>query len=294
MRKYPQRFTGNKQVVRDLQCETITTCLASRLGGLSYFGLPSTSLDDVKQWAAFFKHISAVERGEAGREWEFQHDLELEAFRCGLFDKLTLLRGDIDQIILTGKDSNGKPATFPFDVVSLDYSGGLFYTDSQGRFSRIEAIGALVERQSVAKTDFVLLISCNLDGVNQGEVRKSLGNVQTAMSRAGQNAGSVMEHYLNSPHDQARLKVYVPYMVNQFASKARYHCTTQPTIMYSGNLQTKMMAFRFYLNFDGRTAALREPRERVAQIMNTPMINVVDGVQRRTSLDLPKLRVKTA
>jgi|ERR1035441_9514466 hypothetical protein len=290
MRKHPQRFTANKQVVRDLQCETISKFLASRLGSLTYFGLPSTSLDDVKQWAALLKHVTAVERGEIGREWELQHDLELEAFRCGLFDKITLLRGDIDQIIITGKDSNGKPATFPFDVVSLDYSGGLFYTDSQGQFVRIEAIGTLMERQAIAKSAFVLLISCNLDSVHQGEVRKTLTNVQTSMNRAGQNAAAVIEQYFNSPHDQARLKLYVPYMVNQFAAKVRYHCATQPTIIYSGNLRTDMMAFRFFLNYDGRTAALREPRERVVQIMNTPLITVVEGEQRQTMLDLPKLR----
>jgi len=249
MRKHPQRFTVNKQVVRDLQCETISNFLASRLGSLTYFGLPSSSLDDVKQWAALLRHVTAVERGEKGKEWELQHDVELAAFRSGLFDKLTLLRGDIDRIIVTGKDCNDRQARFPFDVVSLDYSGGLFYVNAHGQLARIEAIGVLLDRQSVAKSDFVLLISCNLDNIHQGEVRKTLANIQTSLNRAGENVGAVMEQYLNSPHDQARLKLYVPYMVNQFASKVRYHCATQPTIIYSGNLGTEMMAFRFYLNF---------------------------------------------
>ena len=292
MRKYPQRFTANKQVVRDLQCETISKCLEARLGSLTYFGLPSTSLDDVKQWTAFFKHVTAVERGDPEREWERQHELELEAFRCGLFDKLTLLRGDIDQIIMNGRDINGKQATFPFDVVSLDYSGGLLYTDSEGRFVRIEAIGALIERQSAAKSDYVLLISCNLDSVHQGEIRKTLANIQTSMSRTGQDVDEVVAQYFKSPHEQARLKLYVPYMVNQFAAKVRYHCATQPTIIYSGNLKTEMMAFRFHLKFDGRTAALREPRERTAQIINTPFVRIDDGVQRQTTLGLPKVRVR--
>ena len=290
MRKHPQRFTQNKQVVRDLQCETITKYFGHRLGDLSYFGLPSSSLSDVKQWASLLKCITAVERGESGKEWELQHDLEFEAFRCGLFNKLTLLRGEIDQILLTGRDNNGKQPVFPFDIVSLDYSGGLFYKDSTGMSVRIAAIEAVVERQSPTKNDFVLLVSCNMHGIDQGEVRGTLANIQTSLKRAGANGGLVIAHYLSHHSDQARLKVYVPYLVNQIASKFRYHCETQPTIIYLGNLRTEMMAFRFFFKYDGRTIAPREPRERISQIINAPLIEIVDGVQRPTTLDLPKLR----
>ena len=290
MRKHPQRFTHNKQVVRDLQCETIAKYFGDQLGSLSYFGLPSSSLGDVKQWATLLKSITAVERGEIGKEWELQHDLELEAFRCGLFDKLTLLRGDVDQIILTGRDINGKQPLFPFDIVSLDYSGGLFYLDSKGVSVRIAAIEAVVQRQSVRKGNFVLLISCNLDGIDQGEVRGTLANMCTSLNRTGSNGDAVIAAYLKHQSEQARLKLYVPYLLNQFASKYRYHCETQPAIIYSGNLRTEMIAFRVYFKYDGKTIAPREPRERLSQIINAPLIEIVGGVQRQTTLDLPKLR----
>ena len=289
MRKYPQRFTDNKQVVRDLQGDFIAKAFEHRLE-LAYFGLPSSSLDDVKQWSAFLKTITAVERGEIGSEWELQHDLEFESFRCGLFDKLGLLRGDIDQIIIKGQDCNGKKPQFPFDIISLDYSGGLFYKDSSNGYVRIAAIESLVSTQSLTKTDFGLLISCNLHDVDQHEVRGALANIRTSINRSGLNGEEVISAYLGCEYEQARLKLYVPYLLNQFGSKYRYHCDTQPTIIYSGNLNIQMMAFRFFLKYDGRTIAPREPRERMSQIVNCPLIEIANGVQKNTTFGLPKLR----
>jgi len=60
------------------------------------------------------------------KEWELQHDLALKAFRTGLLGKITMMRGDIDSIIRKGRDSLRKRLGFPFDVVSLDYSGAFF------------------------------------------------------------------------------------------------------------------------------------------------------------------------
>jgi hypothetical protein len=116
----PQRFTPNKATVRRLQRETIEECLVNSLGSLKYFGLPSTALADAIEWQDMFNRFVAVERGETGSEWEMQHDLELTAFKTGLFDRISLLRGEIDAIIHRKKDAFGNRLRFPFDVVSLD------------------------------------------------------------------------------------------------------------------------------------------------------------------------------
>jgi hypothetical protein len=287
--RHPQSFTKNKQVARDLQCETIQKFLKSKLGNLSYFGLPSSSLDDVAQWSALISRITAVEKGEAGNEWELQHDLEFRAFRLGLSDKLELLRGDIDEILTTGTDKDGKKPAFPYDVVSLDYSGGLFYRDAEGKPVRLDAFDALFRAQAASKQDFVFLISCNLHAIDQGEVRKTLRNIETELVRYGDNAGKVIEEYVNHSEDEPRLRLYVPYLINQLAAKHHYQCQTEPVVVYVGNLKTRMMAFRFFLDFDSETVAIRSPRERLSQLINTPAISIVDGAQRRTMFGLPKL-----
>ncbi len=125
-------------------------------------------------WAALFREFIAVERGEEGKEWDLQHELALQAFRTGLSGKIRLLRGDIDLIIRKRKDLFLNKLVFPFDVVSLDYSGGLFYRGKTGDFERLGTIEALLARQGEKKAGFVLLVSCNLDQVDQGEVRRTI------------------------------------------------------------------------------------------------------------------------
>jgi hypothetical protein len=289
MRKSPQKFTQNKQVVRDLQCETIIKYFGENLGGLTYFGLPSSSLEDVLQWSAFLRSITAVERGEDGIEWELQHDLELQAFKHGLFDKLTLLRGDIDDILLLGKDLLGTKVVFPFDIISLDYSGGLFYV-TNGELKRLKAIDSLFQHQRVAGRNFLFFLSCNLDAVHQGELNNTFANIRTTLNRKGSNGNEVLNAFQKHPMEEARLKLYVPYAVNQFAAKSHFHCETQDIIFYTGNLKTRMMAFRFFVKYDPRTAAPREPRERLAQIINAPLIEIVAGRHNVTTLGLPKIR----
>jgi hypothetical protein len=285
----PQRFTDNKATARKLQRETIESYLSAKAGQLRYFGLPSSSLTDAAQWQDLFKHFVAVERGEAGKEWEMQHDLELTAFRTGLFDRVTLLRGDIDSIIHRKKDSSGNRLRFPFDVVSLDYSGGLFYKDTHGVFSRLRALEEVIQGQAKSKTKFILLVSCNLDNIDQGEVRKTLENVRTELVRYAIVADEVVDAYLMSSADEPRLKIYLPCFVNLQAAKHHYNCETQPVIVYEGNLGTRMMAFRFVLSYDERTTSLRPPRERLSQIFNSPALQILKGQPQATMLEMPKL-----
>lgn len=290
MRRAPQLFTKNKEAVRKLQLETVLKCSPSgKLGRLRYFGLPSSALGDVQEWQKFFAEFVAVERGDEGKEWELQHDLELKAFQVGLSDRITLLRGDIDLIIVRRRDEYGNKVKFPFDVVTLDYSGGLFYRSKSGRPTRLTAISVLIRNQSEKEASFVLLISCNLDQVDHREVANTLANIQTELARYGSAGQGVVDRYLRHDRDEARLKLYVPYFVNQEAAKHHFNCETEDVIFYEGNRGARMMAFRFHLVFDTRTHCLRSPRERLSQIFNSPMIEVVGGVPRATSLDLPKL-----
>ncbi len=231
-----------------------------------------------------------MERGESGEEWDLQHELELSAFRGGLFSKIRLFRGDIDLIIERGRDEFRNRVKFPFDVVSLDYSGGLFYPDSEGAMTRLRGIAKLIERQSAGRANFVLLISCNLDSVNQGEVRRTIHDLRTALTRYGEAADSVIAAYLQHPREEARLKLYVPCFVNQASARNHYNCETEHVVFYEGNNKTPMMAFRFTLRFDPSTESLKFPRERLSQIINSPFIEIREGTLSQTTLGLPKLR----
>ena len=291
MLKKPQKFTSNKRLVRDLQCEAIHKHMGKRLGQLSYFGLPSSSLEDVVQWEALLARITAVERGDAGREWVLQNELMVNAFKLGISSKVTLLRGDIDRVLISGTDNFGSKPEWPYDIVSLDYSGGLFYRDGSHQQQRLEAVRQVFIRQAAAKAaDFVFFLSFNLDQVDQHEVRESLKVMRRDLKRFGRSADNVMDAYLEHSKEQARLKLYVMNLTAQLAAQAKFDSDSEPPIFYSGNKGTEMMAFRCLLKKTCRTFVPRAPKERLHQIVNRRMIEIVDGKQVFTNLGLPLIK----
>ena len=289
------RFTQNKQTVRDLQGETIRDHLKGRLGKLRYFGLPSDEMKDIIDWKALFSVFVAVERGVFPNNWERQYLLMFNAFMSDILSRVTLLRGDIDKVILEGRDEDGNALDYPFDVITLDYSGGLLYRDKKGRGRqyRLEAIKELIRNQASHKTNYLLFVSSNLDNCKDAEIMKTLLSLRTELLRYGTNAEEAIQAYLNHEKDEVRLKLYVPYFVNQIAAGCNYNCETEPTIFYLGNQDTRMMNFRFWLTHDPRTTAPRFPRERLVQIINSPMTEIKEGVCCKTNLGLPKLRRPT-
>jgi hypothetical protein len=293
--KGPQRFTKNKQVVRDLQCEFILKHLAAKRGVLTYLGLPSSSLEDVCQWLPLLGRITAVERGLAIAPWRLQNELLANAFLHGIMSKLRLLRGDIGEVIITGKDDFGNSPEWPFDVVSLDYSGGLFYPDGHGFPRRLEALKQLFIKQAHAEAkEFILFLSFNLHRVDQGEVRECLKVIGRDLKRFGLSGDKVIDAYLTHEKDQPRLKLYVLHLINGLAVQANFDTTSESPIFYLGNKDVEMMAFRFYLKASSRTFAPRSPKERLNQIINRRMIEIVDGKQMPTNLKLPLIKAEVA
>lgn len=288
--KIESRFTRNKQVVRDLQLRNIQNRLKDKLGDIRYFGLPSDEMKDVIDWKPLFSEFVAVERGIEPKPWEKQHILMLNAFKNEILLKTRLLRGDIDEIILRRKDEYGNAVDYPFDVVSLDYSGGLLYRNSKNQQYRLKAIRELITKQGEHKKNYLLFISSNLDNCRDGEVIKCIRNIETELVRYGSNAKEIISAFLEHELDEVRLKVYIPHFVNQISALMNYNCETEKTIFYLGNKDTRMMNFRFWLQYDSRTTAPRFPRERLVRIINIPMIEIKDGIDIETVVGLPKLK----
>lgn len=286
----PVKFTTNKQVVRDLQCETIRKRLSHRLAYLRYFGLTSPDMKDARDWAALFEVFQVVERGREGEEWVDQHSLLLTAALYGLSRKVSLLRGDIDSVILAGQDAFGTAIDYPFDVVSLDYSGGFLYADEQGALPRLAAIQRVIEDQSAHQQNFLLFVSIRIANPVNGEVTRTIENIRTELIRYGASADKVCDVILAHVKDEARFKVYLPFFVNQVAARAHMTCETEKTIIYQGNRGARMMNFRFFLKPDQKTVAPRFPQERLVQVLNAPLIQIQNGKIEETTLGVPKLR----
>ncbi len=286
-------FTRNKQVVRDLQCEQIGRHLTARLGRLRYFGLCSPGMGDVLDWRAMFDEFHVAERGIDGVEWLDQHELLLTASLNGISEKVVLLRGDIDEIVLAGRDPFGTTVRYPFDVISLDYSGGLFYRDNSGGIPRLKAIEHVITEQAHFDRSWLLFISVCLDAPHDGEVKRTLENIKTELGRFGISTEALMRALLHHEREEVRYKVYVPYFVSQIATRSRVRCETAKTIIYRGNNDVPMMSFQFHLQPDNRTFAPRFPQERLVQVINAPFREIRRGKTQDVTLGLPKLRART-
>ncbi len=281
-------FTANKQKVRQADQRLIDRYLGRRRGMLRYLGLPASTIVDILQWQAYFCHYSAVERGRPGEEFRYQHDLMLAAMQHGLASKLELLRGDMDEILLTGHDSFGNPVLYPFDVVSLDYSGGLIYKNGSGRTKRVDSIEALLREQSARNQDFLLLLSCNLHSSDDGEIRRVITDVGAELAGLGIDAAAAVQACLHNEADEARLKVYVLYLIGSLSGRW-YRCQYFKPIYYAGNHNTRMMHFSAWLRRTARYAAGRPARHPLLGALRLTAFHCVDGQLHETDFGVPEV-----
>ncbi len=285
-------FTANKQKVREMDLRLIKRYFEDRKGHLRYLGLPASTMMDVLQWQEYLAHISAVERGRPGEEYRYQHDLMLTAMQHGLADRLELLRGDMDEILLDGRDDFGNPVSYPFDVVSLDYSGGLIYKNTTGRAKRADSIANLVREQSTRNQSFLLLVSCNLDSEDQGEIRAVLRDIERELGKLGISAAETVCAYLDHELEEARLKAYVPYLISRL-SAASYQCEHFKPIHYEGNRSTRMMHFSAWLQRTARYAAGRPSRQTLVHVLNLPAFHCVEGELYPDDFGIPRVVVSS-
>jgi hypothetical protein len=282
------KFTENKQKIRQMDFALIERYFHNQKGELRYLGLPSTNMVDLIQWKDFFAHFSAVERGKPGESYIDQHNLMLTALQNGLADRMVLLRGDLDEILLKGKDSYENPVLYPYDVVSLDYSGGLVYKNGLGRSKRTESIGKMVEQQADFNKDFLLFASCNMDFDDQGEIRRVFQDINREFGKMGIDGNTTVQAYLKHKLDEARLKVYVPYLFQNLSNKW-YQIEFNKTIYYSGNKATRMMHFAFWMKRTTRYAVGKPTQSALIRIVNMPAFACVDGDIKEDNFGIPNL-----
>lgn len=286
-------FTLNKQKVREMDATLIERHFKGTLGNLRYIGLPASTLTDLAQWKEYFNHFSVVERGQPDQEFICQHDLMLSAMRLGISRRLSLLRGDLDDILLNGKDTFGNSVKYPFDVVSLDYSGGILYKTSSGKAKRPESISKLCEEQAHYNRDFLLFLSTNMDIQDQGEVKSTFDEIERDLSKMGIDVTKTTRAYRDHPLLEARLKVYVPYMMRNLSSRW-FRCTTFKPIYYVGNKETRMMHFSFWLERTEEAVAGKPNRQTIIQLLDLPVFECKDGNLQQTNFDIAVVEMAEA
>ena len=266
-------FSVNKQAVRMINLKFIKRIFSSRENDLVYFGMPSAEMKDVLTWKKYLKKIFAVELGKEGQEFVRQHNLMITAFKEGLHEKIVLLRGDIDSILIKKADIYGNHLVYPFDLVVLDYCGGIVYTVPEAaKAPRLNAISQLFKDQADYKKDFILFLSVNMDH-DHHEINKALESLRPVLEKS-YGKTQIIDEFKASPYEEVRLKVYVLYIISCYASHY-YKIEYNKPIHYEGNKGTRMMNFSFFFKYNNVSYAPRAID--LKKIINKDLLMVHEG-----------------
>jgi len=233
--------TPNKDLIRkDFDRYIVEDQYMKKGEPLTYFGLPGPEMLDILEWAKYLRLVIAVERDPYAR-----HFMRSKAFSKGFNPaSFQILFGDIDDVILKGEDLERiKPKESAFDVINLDYEGGLMYKDLAGTSKRVKAIKKLFDLQQADKRDFVLLLTVNTRNRDWGEFDKTLEEVQDELEEYGvENISKVIEWYKTAGYAY-KIKVYLPVHLGIWARTSSFFCSDIRTVMYLGSSNRRMVHF---------------------------------------------------
>lgn len=227
---------------------------------LSYLGLPGEAILDILSWREFIGYCTAVEEDGATLS-----GLELNVLKNRLEGVVHPIRANIDELL--SSETGRSRLRWPYQVVNLDYYGGLVNCKENRESKRLEALKALLARQRDAA--FVLFLTLNLRDKDRGELddlvdqqEEDLRVVDPDGVRACFNGHRELGH-------AGLLKIYVPvFLLNE---AKRHTLEFLPPILYQG---TKPMV-HFIVKCTPYTALgagrVLSNKERIAEI-NKPLL----------------------
>jgi hypothetical protein len=255
--------TENKAAIRRQWDLPILQQWRSKIGRpLTYFGLPGPDIWDFLDWRQVLdSRRTAVESlGYTAKHCAEAANtiglLQSNVMIHGISSGFQLLRGDVEDVLLNAVDADrnrpqindGQPAhlaRFGYDVVNLDFDGGLGHTDKHGAAKRVRALKKLFERQQ--GHSFVLLLTINLRDTLGRELETYLKGLQTRDRGPGWTG--IIDWYLNRRDGEREywLKAVVPSFVHVTAELNMFRSTCRPPIFYQGHQRAQLVHFAFEL-----------------------------------------------
>lgn len=261
--------TANKAKIRQCWNKPILERWHTRIDRpLSYFGLPGPDIHDLLDWQQLLGKRTAIESpGHTKKEREEADEkigrLNANIMLNGLSSGFQLLRADVEDVIINSVDdygtppqlNDGRPAhlmRFIYDVVNLDFDGGLGYRAKQGSVKtirgatkRVDALKELFKRQE--GHSFILFLTINVRDTLGEEVENYLHGLQSR--DRGEGWRELLDWYLNLTKGKReyKLKAIVPSFIHSVAETRLFRCTSRPPIAYEGHERAHMIHFAFEL-----------------------------------------------
>lgn len=259
--------TINKDRVRKEDEKLIHKEYLRKRKKLSYLGMPSGEMKDIFAWQKYFEKYTAVEIDDTQR-----NELALNLIRQNLHDKAKILFGDIEEILIKGKDTFNNKLEHPYDVVFLDFFGVIPYKNLR----RIRAITTLIEKQK--GHSFLLLITCNLkekkyctNTVNKTleVLQKDLCSFYISDDNIQKNVQKAIEWYkADTTNELYRQKLFIPYFIKTISERLGFKTHAYSPIFYSGYNDSPMMHFAFKLTSELASTAITISDQTIVDIIN--------------------------
>ncbi len=238
--------TDNKERVRKEDTELIKKEFLKKKRKLKYLGMPSGEMRDILAWQNYIDKSSAIEIDPKQRS-----ELVLNVIKNNLQDKVKVLFGDVEEILIKGKDKFSNKLDFPYDIVFLDCFGTILYKEHR----RIKAIASLIDKQK--GYPFLLLITFSLRERKYcknsiiavfNKIQKELCGFYIHDDSVKKHIRSIMDWYKSNKTDEMyRQKLFVPYFLKTTAEEYGFKIHVYPPIFYFGFNNSPMIHFSFKL-----------------------------------------------
>jgi hypothetical protein len=264
----------NKDFVRAVDCGFVKEEVEFHGKKLRYFGLPSEGLYDIICWNEFISDFVAVEMGSRFDPSSKQNLLVSKALQLGYYNRLTLMRGEINEIILRDMDDVGTRVPYPFQLINLDYGGSVLYPDR----IRIEALEVLMKRQRPA--DFLLLITSNIREYDHEELCQTQDRIHKEIVQYREDLGDKIKQFfkqINENESLLRQIIHLHFMMKYMAEQNRYEITCIPALAYEGSMGTKLIHYVFRLRYQQSASTRVISNQTLIQILCQNSKELVDG-----------------
>lgn len=230
-----------------------------------YFGLPGPAMLDVKEWKDDLDFVIAVENKQ-----EMIGMMEVTATSLGLGDSVQVLLGDIETVLLNWEDENGEmPSKDFFHVVNLDFEGGFIgFSDIKRNDRRTDAIRELFRHQKDQGESFILFLTVGFREKRHQEYDQKLHHIGEELASLGLNATETIKWYL-SHSTRYKLKVYIPYLIDEIGRVNRYRLEKYLCFYYKGAGNVPMMHFIFDMQY--LEGSISPRRLSLKSLLDTPL-----------------------
>lgn len=259
--------TDNKERVRAEDTELIKKEYAKKKRKLSYLGMPAGEMRDILAWKDYLERCSAVEI-----DAKIRSQLWLNVINSGLSDKVNILFGNIEDILIKGKDNFKNKLQFPYDVVFLDCFGAILYHE----LKRIKAITSLIEKQK--GNDFLLLLTFNIrerkycnQSINTvlDKMEKELLGYYLRDDKVKMKISKIIGWYKSDQTEEMyRQKIFGSYFIKTMAEERGFKVHVYPPIFYLGFNDSPMIHFAFKLMSGTESPTKEVSNQTVFDIIN--------------------------